>query len=109
MDEQFKPDSSRLTVRSANNLAFAQAGRTYTSNTTPVVASAQGCDFYGAIVILTDTVFTKLDDLSADGQTELGVTFTAPDIIYGMCTAYTLASGSVRAIKVKNAWNGGED
>ena len=103
-----KADSARLTVRAANNFALGQSGRTNTTDTVAVVAADNDCDFYGALQILTDTVFTKLDDLSADGNTEIGQTFTAPDIIYGVVTAYTLASGNVRAYKVVNAAVGGE-
>jgi len=104
----FKGDGARLTVRAALNNALGQSGRTFVNDATAISASTFNCDFFHTIVCLTDTVFTTLTDLSADGNTETGVTFTAGTIFYGVITDFKLTSGSVHAYKAVNANTGGE-
>jgi len=104
----FNADSARLSVRAAMNHSLGQGGRTFINDTEVTNAVDYECDFYHTILCLEDTVFTTLTDLSADGNTETGVLFTAGTQIYGVITTFTLASGSVHAYKALRTNTGGE-
>jgi len=67
------------------------AGVTNTTNTTAVSGN------FSAITLLADTVFSSLTETGATGQAMTGITLPAGLTIFGKFTAYTLASGAVRA------------
>jgi hypothetical protein len=75
------------------NKTFGENGGVYVNNTTKTDAPF-GKSFH-AINCVTDCVFSAIVDNIAGTMT--GVTFPAGTIIYGICTTFTLTSGSVLA------------
>lgn len=68
-----------------------QAGVTVTTNTSPVTGS------FTAIQVLEDATFSAFLELGATGQAMTGFVIPAGVTLFGRITAYTLASGKVRA------------
>lgn len=66
-------------------------GVTNTTNTSAVTGN------FSAITLLADTVFNSLTETGAAGQSITGITLLAGTTLFGKFTAYTLASGAVRA------------
>lgn len=75
------------------NKFFGAPGAVFVNNTTKTDAPF-GKSFH-AIQCITDTVFSAIANNITGTQT--GVTFPAGTIIYGICTSFTLTSGSVIA------------
>lgn len=67
-------------------------GVTVTTNTTAVTGGN-----FRAITMLADTVFSVLTETGVTGQSMTSITLPAGLTIFGNFTAYTLASGAVRA------------
>lgn len=68
-----------------------QAGVTVTTNTSPVTGS------FTSIQVLEDANFSTFTEAGAAGQAMTGFVVPAGTVIFGRITAYTLASGKVRA------------
>ena len=75
------------------NKTFGENGGVYVNNTTKTDAPF-GKAFH-AINCVTDVVFSALVDNISGPMT--GVTFPAGTTLYGICTTFTLTSGSVLA------------
>jgi len=80
------------------NALGGQMGATLFTDTT---ARTPGTgNFWIALIVLTDAVFTLLtNDVGLDGNAITGVTFPKGSLIYGRFTAITLASGSLWALR----------
>jgi sugar/nucleoside kinase (ribokinase family) len=72
--------------------ASGEAGVRTTTNTTAVTGTT-----YTAIQVLEDATFTTLTENGATGQAMTGFVIPAGVVLKGVFTAYTLASGKVRA------------
>ena len=68
-----------------------QAGVTVTTNTSAVTGS------FTAIQVLEDATFSLFTETGATGQDMTGFVVPAGVTLFGRITAYTLASGKVRA------------
>ena len=75
------------------NKTFGENGGVFVNNTA-TNAAPFGKSFH-AINCITDTVFSAIVDNISGPMT--GVTFPAGTILYGICTSFTLQSGSVIA------------
>lgn len=77
----------------ARQMALNYAGSTLFDSTTPRIGT------WHAIIIVEDVVFTTLTDATRDGDSFVGITFPAGEVICGHFTAITLASGICLAYK----------
>jgi len=77
--------------------SFGEAGSVFSKTTTAVTAPT-GVAFH-AIQIITDTVFSALTGGSIAGDSIIGATIPAGQVIFGVFTGFTLTSGSVLAYK----------
>ena len=75
------------------NKTFGENGGVYVNNTTKTDAPF-GKSFHASNCV-TDVVFSALVDNISGPMT--GVTFPAGTTLYGICTTFTLTSGSVLA------------
>jgi len=80
-------------VKTAGNLELGQGGAHFEAGTTAITGN-----FY-AIQFLADTVFSLLTDatLSSGSDDATTITYLRGETIFGQFTAFTLASGAVRA------------
>jgi hypothetical protein len=93
-------DAAQKTLKDMGNGTFAEevvevsgeAGVRTTTNTTAVTGTT-----YTAIQVLEDATFTTLTETGATGQAMTGFVIPAGVVLKGVFTAYTLASGKVRA------------
>lgn len=89
------PDTTlkKYDVKAAGNLALGQNGCHFESGTDAITGN-----FY-AIQMMADTVFSTLtdDSLSSTSDDATAITYIRGEVIFGQFTAFTLASGAVRA------------
>ena len=90
----FETAEAIVLVDPVSGKAFGKGGEngvTVTTNTTAVTGS------FTAIQVLEDATFSVFTETGATGQAMTGFVVTAGTILFGRITAYTLASGKVRA------------